>query len=154
MFVNTLAIRSFPLPKKSFLQFLGETKENILLALEHQTYPLELLVKHAAVSREPNRNPLFDTMFVMQSVNDLQLTRKFRPERLDVHRAKFDLLLEAVESCGSLTFHLEYDADLFEYGTAARMAAHFLHVVRTVIAIRRSVCRKLSLLRKRRKPPL
>ncbi|KJK28119.1 condensation domain-containing protein, partial [Paenibacillus polymyxa] len=44
MFVNTLAIRSYPAAVKTFLDYLKEIKETTLGAFEHQNYPFEELV--------------------------------------------------------------------------------------------------------------
>ncbi|KAF6577581.1 condensation domain-containing protein, partial [Paenibacillus sp. EKM211P] len=63
MFVNTLAIRSYPAAVKTFLDYLKEIKETTLGAFEHQNYPFEELVDKVNVARDLSRNPLFDTMF-------------------------------------------------------------------------------------------
>ncbi|KAF6583811.1 hypothetical protein H6F38_36075, partial [Paenibacillus sp. EKM208P] len=39
MFVNTLALRSFPEGDKSFYEYVQEVKDQVLDAFEHQDYP-------------------------------------------------------------------------------------------------------------------
>ena len=68
MFVNTLALRNYPAGEKNFIDFLGEVKEKTLEAFENQDYPYEDLVEQVAVNRDTGRNPLFDTMFVLQNM--------------------------------------------------------------------------------------
>ncbi|MBB3113402.1 amino acid adenylation domain-containing protein/thioester reductase-like protein [Paenibacillus phyllosphaerae] len=130
MLVNTLAIRSYPLGEKPFNVFLEETRANIANALENQDYPFELLVSHAAASREPGRNPLFATMFVLASdATTGEKAQRFRRDRAGIHRAKFDLLVEAETTSDELAFHFEYDAGLFERRTVAAMSAHFMNLL-------------------------
>ena len=70
IFVNTLAIRSYPASEKTFLSYLNEVKETTLRAFEHQNYPFEQLVDKVQVTRDLSRNPLFDTMFTMQNTEN------------------------------------------------------------------------------------
>ena len=69
MFVNTLALRNRPEGKKTFEAYLQEVKEAALQAYEHQEYPFEELVEKLNVRRDLSRNPLFDTMFVLQNMD-------------------------------------------------------------------------------------
>lgn len=73
MFVNTLAIRTAPMAEKTFLDYITETKETMLKAFEHQEYPFEELVEKLGVKRDLSRNPLFDTMFVLQNTEQTDI---------------------------------------------------------------------------------
>jgi len=136
MFVNTLALRSQPLADKSFQQFLQDVKHHTLQAFAHQDFPFEALVEALQIPRDRSRNPLFDTMFVMQSLdrksvamNGLTIT----PYLPEVNLAKLDLTLEAHEQEDEILFSLEYATKLFASDTAERMIGHFLQVLRTVV---------------------
>ena len=48
MFVNTLALRSYPSGEKTFVSFLQEVKEQLLESFQHQEYPFEMLVEQLA----------------------------------------------------------------------------------------------------------
>ena len=50
MFVNTLAMRNYPVGNKSFLEFLEEVKQGALEAYEHQDYQFEELVEKVEIS--------------------------------------------------------------------------------------------------------
>ncbi|HLP62245.1 MAG TPA: amino acid adenylation domain-containing protein, partial [Candidatus Deferrimicrobium sp.] len=69
IFVNTLVLRNFPSGEKTFIEFLHEVKEKTLSAFENQDYQYEDLVDQVVISRDANRNPLFDTMFVLQNID-------------------------------------------------------------------------------------
>ena len=99
MFVNTLALRSYPSGEKTFVSFLQEVKEQLLESFQHQEYPFEMLVEQLDLSRDASRNPLFDTMFVLQNteMGSLELPGlRIAPYEASNRIAKFDLTLEAI----------------------------------------------------------
>jgi len=63
MFVNTLALRNYPLGDMSFTGFLREVRQKTLQAFDHQDYPFEDLVNRVIKNRDTSRNPLFDVFF-------------------------------------------------------------------------------------------
>ena len=69
MFVNTLALRNYPMGNKSFRQFLDEVNARSLAAFENQEYPFEDLLDRVAVLRDVRRNPLFDIMFTFDTLS-------------------------------------------------------------------------------------
>ncbi|HLP58794.1 MAG TPA: condensation domain-containing protein, partial [Candidatus Deferrimicrobium sp.] len=73
MFVNTLATRNYPAGEKMFRDFLAEVKEKTLKAFENQEYPYEDLVEKVTAIRDVSRNPLFDTMFVLQNTGSQEI---------------------------------------------------------------------------------
>ncbi len=144
MFVNTLAIRSYPNDKKTFLQFLQEIKDTLLKAYENQEYPFEELVDKLKVKRDLGRNPLFDTVFTLQNVNltkinvgDLQMTQL----PYEGNGAKFDLTVEAYDREDHIDLVVEYCTDLFLAATIDRMVEHFLTLLQVVT---RSPWKKLA----------
>ncbi|MEC0249413.1 condensation domain-containing protein, partial [Paenibacillus chitinolyticus] len=128
MFINTLAIRSYPAAEKTFLSYLQEVKETTLGAYEHQNYPFEELVEKVQVARDLSRNPIFDTMFTLQNTDN----KDFELEGLrltsypsDSAMAKFDLSLDVMEDSGGLDYSFEYSTALYKKETVERMAQHF-----------------------------
>ncbi|WP_172195242.1 non-ribosomal peptide synthetase [Saccharibacillus qingshengii] len=71
MFVNTLPLRTYPDKAKTFADYLGEVKAELLGAFDHQEYELGELVNELNVPRIAGRSPLFDTMFVMQNTGSI-----------------------------------------------------------------------------------
>ena len=57
-------------------------------------------------------------------------------ELLDIYtgRALYDLAIEFQERSGRLVGWFDYDSDLFEAGTIARMAAHFRTILEAAVA--------------------
>ena len=141
MFVNTLALRSWPSGEKTFKDFLAEVKEKSLEAFKNQDYPFEDLVDQVDVQRNMSRNPLFDIMFVLQNIpastgeipeekmGGLNLT----PHAFEHKTAKFDLSLTAVERGGILGFTLEYCTKLFKKETMVRIFDYLRAVISEVV---------------------
>ena len=131
MFVNTLAMRNYPSGAKTFQEFLKEVRENALAAYEHQDYPFEELVVKLNLRRDLSRNPLFDTMFVLQN-QDLGKTEidgfVITPYQFENKIAKFDLTLQAVGNENGIHFELEYSSKLFKAETIQRIANHFVRI--------------------------
>ncbi len=136
MFVNTLALRSFPEGDKSFYEYVQEVKDQVLDAFEHQDYPFELLVEKLNVQRDLSRNPLFDTLFELDNMDagttefqDLQVTLCPGEQNM----AKFDLTLTARESSEGLVFSFTYADSLYKRSTIKRMADHFIQLIKAVV---------------------
>ncbi|KJD42170.1 non-ribosomal peptide synthetase [Paenibacillus terrae] len=136
MFVNTLAIRNYPEGGKTFRDYVLEVKENALKAFEHQDYPFEVLVDKLGVDRDLSRNPLFDTMFALQNLEQkeqqlegLQLT--LYPS--EQNTAKFDLSLFAMEDGEQIACGLQYGTRLYKRETIERLAVHLQQLIHAVI---------------------
>ena len=132
MFVNTLAMRNYPEHHKKFKEFLEELKENSLKAYENQEYQFEELVDNLVIVRDLSRNPLFDTMFALQNMDNRAtgITElKFTPYEYENRIAKFDLSLTAVEERDGIGINIEYSTKLFKKETIERMAGHFVNIL-------------------------
>ena len=127
-FVNTLALRADLSGEPSFRELLGRVRESALGAYAHQEVPFGRLVEELRPGRSLSHAPLFQVMFALQNTprEGLELEGlRLSPVALDAGTAKFDLTLEAVERGEELTCELEYDAELFEAGTAERLLGHY-----------------------------
>ncbi len=136
MFINTLALRTYPGGEKRFKEFLQEVKNVTLNAFENQFYQFEDLVDLLNVSRDASRNPLFDGMFALQNIEweKRDRTLKLKPYRYDYNIAKFDLILIAKEGGEeTLSFCFQYCTKLFKQETIERYISYFRNLVTTVL---------------------
>ncbi|MCU0286097.1 MAG: amino acid adenylation domain-containing protein, partial [Acidobacteria bacterium] len=143
MFVNTLALRSFPANYKTIREFLQETKDSTLRAFENQDYQFEDLVEKLPLVRDVSRNPLFDVLFTLQlqnTGNDAGNTAetenkdsKQKNTGFEWKVARFDLTLSARETGDFLHFVLEYSTTLFKEETIARFIGYFKEVISRVL---------------------
>ncbi|KRF09858.1 non-ribosomal peptide synthetase [Paenibacillus sp. Soil787] len=137
MFVGTLALRNRVDSKLPFAEFLAEVKMNMLHIYDNQDYPFEALVEQVDVRRDMSRNPLFDTMFVLQNI-ELEAMEldglSISPSILDNPIAKFDLTIEAREEEEGIELCFVYRTKLFKQETVQCMADHFLNILHTAVA--------------------
>jgi acyl-CoA synthetase (AMP-forming)/AMP-acid ligase II/acyl carrier protein len=136
-FINTLALRTDLSGQPSYQELLGRVKEVALQAYAHQDLPFEKLVEELQPARDLSRTPIFQTAFVLQNspLPALELSQ------LDVSYfdfdsgvAQHDLLVTLIERDGGLAGTIEYNSDLFDRTTIARMAGHFQVLIDSIIA--------------------
>ena len=132
MFVNTLPLRIAPKKEYAVQQWLLILREQMLRAFEYGHYPLDELIEQLNIARDPSRNPLFDTMFVLQdakrdAVHLPGLT--IEPMEWQSRNAKFDMTWVADESEDGLRLTVEYDTDLYTGAQMERMLIHFEHIL-------------------------
>ncbi|HEY0734516.1 MAG TPA: amino acid adenylation domain-containing protein, partial [Herpetosiphonaceae bacterium] len=151
-FVNPVALRADLAGRPTFSELLGRVRRTVQGALSHQDYPFPLLVERLQPERDPSRSPLFQTMFVLQQghiagqeqlagfalgdsgaqlqIDGLQLTAL----ELEQQVAQFDITLMMAELDDDLVGSLQYNSDLFEPATMARLADHFQQLLQAIVA--------------------
>jgi acyl transferase domain-containing protein/acyl carrier protein len=136
MFVNMLAMRSFPVESKDFSAFLAEVKENSLQAFENQQYQFEELVIKLGLQGKTSRNPLFDVVFALQNmgmgnveINDL----KVFPYESEIKGAQFDFLLIASETGDTIDLILEFSTALFKKATMEKFLQRYIEILQQVV---------------------
>ena len=135
VFVNTLAMRNYPLKEYSFYEFLEKVRDNSLKAFQNQDYQFEDLVNSLELNRDMGRNPLFDTMFSLQNNQGMEISIDglvFGSYGFDNRIAKFDLSLYAIEDGDNLDFAFEFCTRLYKRGTIKRMSDHFVNIIKLV----------------------
>ncbi|TKH59124.1 amino acid adenylation domain-containing protein, partial [Bacillus cereus] len=127
-FVNTLVYRSDLSGTPTFREILNQTKKKALKAYEYQDIPFEKVVEAVQPERSMSHSPIFQTMFTLQNIKQERLDlpdRSIEMVESNMSIAKFDLSLTAYEVEEGLFVSFEYNTDLFDSGTIARMAGHF-----------------------------
>jgi len=137
MFVNTLALRNYPAGEKTFKTFAKEVRERTLQAFDNQDYLFEDLVDNIVTKQALNRNPLFDTLFLVQN---LETEAGERPEPVNRSKnnmprdtdlpgmrsenqknqkktSKFDIIFFCIDAGEKLLFTIEYCSTLFKKET-------------------------------------
>ncbi|MCP5046338.1 MAG: AMP-binding protein, partial [bacterium] len=142
MFVNTLALRLFPSGEKTFTQFLAETKPRTLNAFENQEFQFEDLVEQVAVTRDAGRQPLFDTMLVLQNIitqtgnpeasADSPNSLTVEPYTFETGQSLFDLVFTVFEGGERLMFRMDYSTSIFKKETVQRFSDYFKRILASV----------------------
>ncbi|MFC2145920.1 amino acid adenylation domain-containing protein [Acidobacteriota bacterium] len=137
LFVNTLAMRNYPCKEKRFSSFLEDVKENTLEAFENQEFQFEDLVDSLDLRRDLSRNPVFDVMLSVQSMDIKEIMLpglNVVPYEPDNYTSKFDMALYAAEEDGEISLNIEYCTKLFKKATIKRIASHYAKILSRIAA--------------------
>ncbi|MFC1431719.1 non-ribosomal peptide synthase/polyketide synthase [Streptacidiphilus sp. N1-3] len=127
-FVNTVVLRGEVDEAATVDRFVDSMRATVLDAFVHAGVPFDRVVEELAPPRDPGRTPLVQVLVVQQTAA-AALPRagglRFEEHPLPRPAARFDLVLEfAPDSAGGCTLTVEYNRDLFEARTVARMSRH------------------------------
>nr|AGZ05272.1 McyE [Nostoc sp. 152] len=114
-YVNTLVLRDQIAVDDSFISLLAKVKTTTLEAYNNQEYPFDKLVSDLNFQRDPSRNPLFDTVVVLQNNQNVDLALDgitVSPIEQDIVTAKFDLEFIFRDEA-ELYLKLIYNTDVF-----------------------------------------
>ncbi len=137
IFANTIVLRTDLSGDPSFSEVLRRVRQVTLGAYRNQDLPFEKVLQTLQVSRSIDRNTLFQVMFILQNppprVPVLSgLSAHF--VEVDPGIARVDLTLELTDADERLGGWFEYNTDLFEAATIARMAAHLQTLLEAIVA--------------------
>ncbi|MCP4653919.1 MAG: AMP-binding protein, partial [bacterium] len=139
VFINNLALASDLGRDPDFRQLLERARKVALAAFAHQDLPFEKLVEALRPQRDLSRAPVFQVMFVLHNmpaaggfaeISDL----RFMELQVDPGTAIYDLTLTVDEPSEGLLGWFEYNTDLFDASTIARMEGHFRNLLRGAVA--------------------
>ncbi|WP_035057026.1 non-ribosomal peptide synthetase [Andreprevotia chitinilytica] len=137
LFVNLLVLRTHVDPQATFAELLQQVRRVTFDAYEHQDVPFDRLIDALKPERHASHSPLFQVMLVLQNAQTQAATLPgLTLENVDVawHTAKYDLTLDVQEVDGQLRCAFEYNTDLFDRDTIARMAGHFTTLLDAILA--------------------
>ncbi len=127
-FLNTLALRGDLSGDPSFGELLRRVRDGALAAYAHAEVPFERLVEELQPERTAGHEPLFQTMFILDSTPQRPLVLPgltLTPRAVHSGTAKFDLMLTVEDAGEELRGHAEYARDLFEAATVERLVGHW-----------------------------
>ncbi|HEY0607039.1 MAG TPA: condensation domain-containing protein, partial [Herpetosiphonaceae bacterium] len=156
--VNPVVLRSRLSGALTFVEVLSRARQTVVDAFVHQEYPFPLLAQELQPERELAQSPLLQVMFVLQHLPVLHAETTTTPAELAAfalmeagaqlrlgssaaelvplahHDAQFDLTLHMAELSDELHGAFEYNADLLDATTIARMAGHFQSLLTQIVA--------------------
>ncbi|MDZ7400721.1 MAG: condensation domain-containing protein, partial [candidate division KSB1 bacterium] len=135
-FVNTLVMRSDLSGNPSFRELVKRVNDMALEAYAHQDVPFEMLVSELHPERDMSHTPFFQVMFALQEAQQEALqTPELKISLIETESgtAKFDIIMFAEERKDGLRIALEYNIDLFNHDTIARMAGHFQNLLQGIV---------------------
>ena len=136
-FVNTLVLRTDVGGDPAFGELLARVRKVAAGAYAHQDLPFETLVQEIDPERQLSHNPLFQVMLLLQNapMPDLSVSGlKLSALATGGGTAKFDLSLHFWETEPELVGYFEYNTDLFDRATVARLADHLMRLLQGILA--------------------
>jgi amino acid adenylation domain-containing protein len=124
VFINTLVLRTNLSEDPGFRALLLQVRKVCLDAYAHQDLPFEKLVEELKPQRDLSRTPLFQVVFNLQNAPMPKLDIpgiNTRFLELDRGVSQFDLTLMLTKSGEEFNASVDYNSDLFEPATIARM---------------------------------
>ena len=157
-----LSANLYPQGMISFREFLGQVRQTVLGAFEHQDFPFPLLVERLQVPRTAGVSPIYQAMFALQKAQtdpqlvELMTATSTEPQDfgglrlssfpLPQYEGQFDLFLELFHTPTALTGALKYNPDLFVPATIERMSGHLQTLLRSIVTDPSQSIHELSLL--------
>ncbi|WP_375498297.1 amino acid adenylation domain-containing protein [uncultured Nostoc sp.] len=141
LFVNTLVMRTDLSGNPTFREILDQVRQVALGAYDHQDLPFEKLVEELKPERDRSHSPLFQVMFAMnppwtkgaeRELAGLKIASTFGYTHSGT--AKLDLTLVMRDTGKGLRASFEYNTDLFDEATIARMLGHFQTLLESILA--------------------
>ncbi|WP_063756241.1 non-ribosomal peptide synthetase [Streptomyces sp. NRRL S-920] len=129
-FANTVVLRGEVDERTTVDRFVETMRTTVLDAFAHDGAPFDRVVEELAPPRDPSRTPLVQALVVQQTApcapplaGGLRVTGHPLPRPA----ARFDLVLEFTpdaDTDGGCELTVEFNTDLFDAATVARMTAH------------------------------
>ncbi|MCW6052944.1 amino acid adenylation domain-containing protein [Lyngbya sp. CCAP 1446/10] len=147
-FANRLVLRTCLSGNPSFEDILSRVRDVALGAYAHQDLPFKKLVEELQPVRDLSYTPLVQVIFnlnvPMPQIQMAGLT--VSSLAVETATAKFDLMLFLENTAAGLIGQWEYNTDLFDATTIARMAGHFQTLLEGIVANPQQKVSSLSVL--------
>lgn len=140
---NMLPLRSILYDGSSFVDYLGQIKNLVIEASEHQDYFFGNLIHKLNVPRDPSRFPFFNVVFNLETgefhktLPDLEIALETEnvPYRGPRTAAMFELYFNAAEKkSGEILVQCDHNRDLISSETMQRWLKHYETLLRGIAA--------------------
>ncbi|MEV8550669.1 non-ribosomal peptide synthase/polyketide synthase [Streptomyces glaucescens] len=132
-FANTVVLRGEVDDSATVDRFVQTMRATVLDAFAHDGVPFDRVVEELAPPRDPSRTPLVQVLVVQQAAParpPVAAGVRIEEHPLPRPAARFDLVLEfAPRTDGGCELTVEYNTDLFEPATVARMSRQLYHLL-------------------------
>jgi len=149
-FVNTLVLRTDLGGNPDFPKLLRKVREVTKGAYAHQDLPFEKLLEELQPEREMSYSPFFQVMLVYQNTPEAVVELPgVTVDRLTIAGgvwANFDLTLWLWEAGATIEGYCDYNTDLFDGTTTARLLGHWRTLLQGLVARPESRLSELPLL--------
>ena len=149
LFSNNLVLRNDLSGDPNFVDLLGRIRDSVAASVKHQSIAAEKLIEMVSPKRDLSRNPLFSVNFLFQqAIVKKDAGTSFKWEALPSYSAGAicDLNFSMREGPAGWQAACEYNIDLFDGQTIARLLNHFKTLLRAIVADPRQKISSLAML--------
>ena len=136
-FINTLLLDADLSGNPSFQTLLGRVRKVALGAYSHQDVPFEKLIEELNPRRDLSRNPLFQVLFNMLNVEQINLNLAgltATSVNTPTANSKFDITLYVKEHDRQIQLDLAYNTDLFAPARMVEILHQFEYLLTQIVA--------------------
>ncbi len=136
-FVNPIALRANLNGIESTTDLLRCVTQTVTEAAAHRDYPYSLLLEELGTEGNPTEAQMFPVMLIPIDMESEISSQPVKPENLAAiseYTQQCDWVVLVTLTEGSLKLECQYNAELFDPGTIARMLGHFQTVLQGMIA--------------------
>jgi len=135
MFINSLAIRSYPEKEKTFYDYLTEMKDVVIGAFDNDEYQIDNILNELSKDSEVIDNNIFDVTFAMQYIDTLSediagVEVDYLNENNVMEFENLRVIVYSYEN--TLILSLVYSKDLFRDETISQMMRDYLKILETI----------------------
>jgi amino acid adenylation domain-containing protein/thioester reductase-like protein len=136
---NVVAYRAQFHDEMSFDELLKAVNEDVINTQENQDVPLDIIVNQLQTSRDTSRNPVFQTMFVLQ--NGFKLENQWSETQVNYQiieehtkTSKFDITLILYDNSNEdkISGYFEFNTGLFAKETIERYVQYFINILHSI----------------------
>ncbi|AUX23898.1 peptide synthetase [Sorangium cellulosum] len=136
-FLNTLALRVDLSGNPTVAELLARVRAAVTEGQAHQEAPFERVLEALSLERSLSHTPLFNVMLAMDPAPEQAPEipgLSIDAQRVDTGTAQFDLALNLASDGQGARGAWEYNTDLFDGATVARMTRHLLALLEGMVA--------------------
>ncbi|WP_437576671.1 amino acid adenylation domain-containing protein [Sorangium sp. So ce887] len=136
-FLNTLALRVDLTGDPRVAELIARVRAAVTEGQAHQEVPFERVLEALSLERSLSHTPLFNVMLAMDPAPEQGAEipgLSIGAQRVDTGTAQFDLALNLTPDGQGARGAWEYNTDLFDRTTVARMARHLVAILEGFVA--------------------
>ncbi|WP_437966999.1 amino acid adenylation domain-containing protein [Sorangium sp. So ce260] len=136
-FLNTLALRVDLTGNPRVAELIARVRAAVTEGQAHQEAPFERVLEALSIERSLSHTPLFNVMLAMDPAPEQAPEipgLSIAAQRVDTGTAQFDLALNLTLDSQGARGAWEYNTDLFDRATVARMARHLVAILEGFVA--------------------
>lgn len=132
-FTNPVVLRTQFADITLFKDLLAHNKQQVLLAMKHQQYPLQLLVEELKVNHDLHSTPLFQVAISWnQLVDSADKSGSLIEgvEQMTQHGAMYAMVLSCYDSGDDIEIAWRFNSDIYKPSTIARYQEHLTNCLK------------------------